>query len=254
MKTYYRLAPGFESLEPFVKDLPAIFPVRGETIFLDRNEVKVFHEGGYALNVKSFKLPNFINRFVYVYFRGSKAARSFANACRFLDAGAATPIPVGYLERTHGGRLQDSYYISLQYDHDFTLRDVLNGLIPDKERILLEFVRFTWQHLHKAGIYHLDYSPGNTLIRKTDDHYSFAVVDLNRMKFFPVGFEMGIRNFRQLDTDTETIRLIATTYAALCGESPEKAIAILLEYDRKNKAFRKRKGDFKAFLGRDTDD
>ncbi|MCX6013487.1 MAG: hypothetical protein NTV30_08805, partial [Chloroflexi bacterium] len=74
------------------------------------------------------------------------------------------------------------------------------------------------------------------------------VVDLNRMKFMPVSFEEGIRNFRQLDTDEETLRLIAKEYAALCGRPVEKAIALLLKFDLKNKAYRRRKGNFKVWL------
>lgn len=249
----YQLAPGFETLEAWVKSLPESFPADGVSIFKDRNEVKVFEVDRYELNVKAFRLPNLINRYAYVHLRGSKAARSFQNARRFLDVGAATPQPVAYLECLSGGKLQESYYVSLHYRHDFTLRDVLNNLIPGKQPILLQWVRFTWQCLHQQGIYHLDYSPGNTLIRQEGDQYHFAVVDLNRMKFLPVGFELGIQNFRQLDADEASLRLIATEYAALCGEPAEKAIELLLKLDRKNKAFRHRKGNFKKWMGREEE-
>jgi aminoglycoside phosphotransferase (APT) family kinase protein len=136
----------------------------------------------------------------------------------------------------------------LNYRNDFTLRDVLNNLIPDKQNILKQWVQFTWSHLHQQGIYHLDYSPGNTLIKKEGDLYHFAVVDLNRMKFIPVGFEKGIQNFRQLDTDEETLRLIASEYAVLCGKPAEKAIDLLLKFDRSNKAYRRRKGNYKRWM------
>jgi serine/threonine protein kinase len=244
-KIKYRISPGFESLEGWVKNLPAGFAVSGKTIFKDRNEVKVFQEQGFELNVKAFKIPNLVNRIAYVYLRGSKAARSFQNAMRFKDAGASTPVPVAYLECLANGILRESYYISINYQTDFTLRDVLNNLVPDKENILIQWVRFTWQHLHRQGIYHLDYSPGNTLIRKEGQQYHFAVVDLNRMKFTPVNFEKGVQNFRQLDTDEETLRLIATEYASLCKEPARKAIDILLRFDHRNKAFRRRKNNFK---------
>lgn len=244
-KNKYKVAPGFETLESWVKNLPDFFAVSGTTIFKDRNEVKVFEEQGWELNVKAFKIPNPVNRIAYVYFRGSKAARSFQNALRFTDAGASTPRPVAYLECLSNGRLSESYYISLNYQTDFTVRDVLNNLIPDKENILIQWIRFTWQHLHQQGIYHLDYSPGNTLIKRNGQQYNFAIVDLNRMKFTPVSFEKGVRNFRQLDTDEETLRLIASEYASLCGEPAGKAVEILLRFDQRNKAFRRRKNNFK---------
>jgi len=248
-KIKYKIAPGFEALESWVKNLPDCFPVSGKTIFKDRNEVKVFEEQGFELNVKAFKIPNRVNRIAYVYFRGSKAARSFQNAMRFTDAGATTPGPVAYLECLSKGMLRESYYVSLNYHNDFTLRDVLNNLVPDKEKILIQWVRFTWQHLHQQGIYHLDYSPGNTLVRRNGQQYYFAVVDLNRMKFTTVNFEKGVQNFRQLDTDEETLRLIASEYASLCGEPAGKAIDILLRFDQQNKAFRRRKNNFKKNAG-----
>ena len=250
-KTRCTIAPGYEMLESWVKALPERFKQDGTTIFKDRNEVKVFEEQGYELNVKAFKLPNLVNRYVYVYLRGSKAARSFQNALRFLDNGASTPTPVAWVECVEGGKLRESYYVSLNYKADFDLRAVLSHKVTDSKNILTLWVRFTWSKLHKNGIYHLDYSPGNTLIKKADGNYQFAVVDLNRMKFQLVGFEMGIRNFRQLDTDEENLRLIATEYAALSGKPAEKAIALLIGYDRSNKNYRRRKGTFKGwFRGR----
>jgi len=247
-KIHYSIAPGFEKLENWVKDLPDYFPVNGVTVFKDRNEVKVFSESGFELNVKSFKLPNLVNRFAYVYLRGSKAARSFQNASRFLASGAATPAPVGYLDCIVHGQLAESFYVTLNYPHECTLREVLNNKVPDKENILRQWVHFTWEKLHKNGIFHQDYSPGNTLIQQAGGSYNFAVVDLNRMKFTVVDFELGIQNFRQLDTNEQTLRLIATEYAGLCGVPAEKAVALLLSYDQKNKEFRRRKGKFKKMF------
>ena len=250
-KMQFKIAPGFESLEGWIKTLPDFFPDHGISIFKDRNEVKVFETSGFELNVKAFRLPNLVNRYAYVYLRGSKAARSFQNALQFLDAGASTPLPVAYVECLLKGKLQESFYVSLNYRNDFTLRDVLNNLVPGKENILKQWVHFTWSHLHRKGIYHLDYSPGNTLIKRVEEKYNFAVVDLNRMKFMPVGFKKGIQNFRQLDTDEETLRLIATEYSFLCGEPPEKGIDLLLKFDQSNKAFRRWKGSFKKWMRRE---
>ncbi len=253
-KIQFELAPGYEILEGWVKALPERFMLDGTSIFKDRNEVKVFLEQGFELNVKAFKLPNLINRYVYVYLRGSKAARSFRNALRFLDNGALTPTPVAWVECLEDGKLRKSYYVSLNFKTDFDLRAVLNHQVVDSRNILAQWVHFTWSKLHQNGIYHLDYSPGNTLIQKVEGSYQFAVVDLNRMKFLAVGFEKGIRNFRQLDTNEENLRLIASEYAALCGEPAEKAIALLIGYDRNNKNYRRRKGNFKTwFRGQSKD-
>lgn len=249
-KIRYEIAPGYEILEEWLEHLPVDFQSNGVTVFKDRNEVKVFQPSGFELNVKAFKIPHLINRFAYVYLRGSKAARSFQNALKLLKAGSSTPEPVAWIECQSYGKLDRSFYVSLNFQHDFSLRDVLNNLVPDKRNILTQWVYFTWLHLHQKGIFHLDYSPGNTLIRKEGEKYQFSIVDLNRMKFIPVDFLMGIKNFRQLDTDEESLRQIASEYAILCEASPEQAVELLLKYDQKNKAFRNRKNKFNDFLGK----
>lgn len=245
MKIKYRIAPGFEELEKWIKNLPYFFSANGISLYKDRNEVKVFKEIGFELNVKSFKIPNIVNRFAYVYIRGSKADRSFQNAMRFLDAGAATPTPVAFVECITNCQLAESFYLSLNYPYEFNLHDVLSNKVSDKENIIRQWVQFTWQKLHRAGIFHQDYSPGNTLIKNDEGKYNFSIIDLNRMRFTSVGFELGIQNFRQLDTNAETLELIASEYAKLCGESCEKACSLLLSADKKNKDFRRMKGKLK---------
>ena len=141
--------------------------------------------------------------------------------------------------------------MSLNFKTDFTIRDVLNNQVPDKQHIIIQWVDFTWRYLHQKGIFHLDYSPGNILIQQVGDVYNFTIVDLNRMKFLPVSFEKGIQNFRKLDADVETLRLIATKYAELCGKPSKVAIDLLLKYDQSNKNFRRRKGNFKIMLGKE---
>lgn len=247
-KIQYGLAPGFGDLENWVKNLPDSFHANGTTIYKDRNEVKVFEEHGIKLNVKAFKIPILINRYIYVYLRGSKAKRSYENAIRFLALGASTPEPVAYVECLWKGKLMESYYVSLNFEDGFTLWDVFLRNDPDKENIIKQWVYFTWSRLHKNGIYHLDYSPGNTLIRKEADQYHFSIVDLNRMKFIPVGFEKGIQNFRQLDTDEDNLRLIASEYALLCGKSVNTAIDLLLKYDKSNKDYRQHKENLKDWF------
>lgn len=249
-KIRYFIAPGYEVLEEWLESLPEAYQSSGVSIFKDRNEVKVFNEKGFELNVKSFRITHFINRFAYVYIRGSKAARSFQNARVLLEAGASTPDPVAYVECISNGILGESFYISLQHQHDFTLRDVLDYQIPDRQNILIQWVRYTWLFLHKHGIYHLDYSPGNTLIKKEGDQYHFSVVDLNRMKFISVDFGKGIQNFRQLHTDAETLGLIASEYSTLCNASKEVATETLLKLDRNNKKFRDWKDRLHELFGK----
>ena len=248
IKIKYRVAPEFGDLEQWISQLHLNFSIQGETIFKSRNEVKVFNVGNYQLNVKAFKIPNLVNRFVYVYLRGSKAARSFRYARKFCSLGISTPAAVGYVECLEGWGLKESYYISVHYRYEFTLREVLNYQVADHDTILRQWVQFTYDKLHLNDIFHLDYSPGNTLICKKDNQYDFQIVDLNRMSFGPISFERGLFNFRQLDTDRQTLELLAAEYAALCHKDEGKAMKILIEYDRQNKASRRRRGKFKKMI------
>ena len=247
-KIKYEIVPEFGELETWISHLPSEFSQSGETIFKSRNEVKVFTIGNYKLNVKAFQIPNLINRFIYVYFRGSKAARSYRYARKFQTLGIATPMAIGYVDCIDWGLLQESYYISIHYKNEFTLREVLNYKVADHDEILRQWVRFTYEKLHLNNIFHLDYSPGNTLICRKDNEYDFQIVDLNRMRFGSVGFERGLFNFRQLDTDRQTLELLAAEYASLCHQDAGKAMKLLIDFDRKNKESRSRHGRMKKLI------
>jgi len=248
MKIKCEIAPEFRELEEWISQLPTNFSRSGETIFKSRNEVKVFTAGNYRINVKAFKVPNLINRIVYVYFRGSKAARSFRYARKFMATGVATPAAIGYIDCMEKGLLKESFYASVHYDYEFTLREVLNYQVADHDAILRDWVRFTYEQLHLNNIFHLDYSPGNTLICKKDNGYEFKIVDLNRMSFGPISFERGLYNFRQLSTNRQTLELLASEYALLCHRDAGKAMKVLIALDQQNKASRRRHDKFKKLI------
>ncbi len=257
LKYRFELAPEYSELKPWVCELNSTFSTSGISIFKSRNEVKIFSVGNYQLNVKSFKIPNLINRVAYVYFRGSKAERSFRYARKFLLLGVNTPSAIGFLDVVERGLLKQSYYVSLHFNADFTLREVLNYKVDNREEIIRQWVNFTYANLHQNNIFHLDYSPGNTLISSIDGNYVFQVVDLNRMSFGPIDFIKGLSNFRQLDTDLPTLEFIAAQYATICDEDIKTATKLLLGFDQKNKASRKFRGDMKqvlrSFLGLKSD-
>jgi hypothetical protein len=230
----YQLAPKYKLLDSWIKQLPDYFPDHGETIFKSRNEVKIFEYGDLLLNVKAFKVPNWINRVVYVYFRASKAQRSFEYAQKFLALGVSTPEGIGFIECHANGLLGKSFYISQHCKYDFTLREVLNNQIEDRNEILRQWVRFTYEKLHLNQIFHLDYSPGNTLINKKGSAYEFNIIDLNRMKFGKISFVLGLKNFRQLDTDLPTIEFIAKEYAKLNSKDSKIAVELLTKFHLEN--------------------
>jgi len=182
-----------------------------------RNHIKIVEKEGRKFNIKSFKQPNYINRYVYVLFRESKAERSFKFAEKLIKKGIGTPKPIAFAEETSKGALTKSFYISEHLDYDLTFRD-LDLAIPGHEDILRAFTRFTF-NLHENNIEFLDHSPGNTLICLNNGDYQFYLVDLNRMNFKPLNFTERMKNFARLTSDNKKIEIMAEEYAELIGKS-----------------------------------
>jgi hypothetical protein len=187
------------------------------TLFGDgqRNIIKLFELEGKTVNVKSFKIPNLINKIAYKYFRKSKARRSFEYATLLLEKGIGTPEPIAYLENYTWIGLKDSYYASEHLQCDLTYRELVEiPDFPDHENILREFTQFSF-HLHESGVEFLDHSPGNTLIKKTTEgKYEFFLVDLNRMNFHDqMDFEQRMKNLSRLTPQKGMIAIMSNEYA-----------------------------------------
>lgn len=180
-----------------------------------RNIIKIFKLDGKRVNIKSFKIPVFINKIAYRYFRKSKARRSFEFAQILLKKNIGTPQPIAFYEETHFPGLRKSYYVSEHMDHDLTFRELITiPDYPDHENILRQFTHFCFE-LHEKGIEFLDNSPGNTLIKKNSENkYDFYLVDLNRMRFHKsMDMELRLKNLRRLTPKKEMIEVMSSEYA-----------------------------------------
>lgn len=174
-----------------------------------RNEIKVVSHNENSYVVKSFKIPNFINKIIYTFFRDSKAKKSYDNS---LKIDIFTPKSIGYIEFKKYGLFQESYFVSENFEYHFTIREpLLDKNFENRKIILEEFARFTYK-MHEQNIFHNDYSPGNILIKKDSLNYIFKVVDVNRMKFFSLTFKDRARNFAQLWADDDDLKIITDAY------------------------------------------
>lgn len=185
-----------------------------------RNSIKIFDLDGQKINIKSFKIPTFLNSFIYRYIRKSKARRSYEYANMLLDNGIGTPQPIAFFENFDLGGLKDSYYVSEQLDADLMFRDLTtNPDYPNREEILRQFVRFSYD-LHQKGIEFIDNTSGNTLIKKTgDNQYAFYLVDLNRMNFnHPMPFSKRMSNLGKLTREQDILMIMSDEYAKLSGK------------------------------------
>ncbi len=217
----------------------------------DRNKIKIYEIEGNTINVKSFKVPNFINKIVYRFFRKSKAQRSYEYASLLTEKNIGTPQPIAYFENNSLLSLLDSYYVCEHLNYNLTYRElVTDSEYPDHENILRQFTKFTWQ-LHEKGIYFKDHSPGNTLIVKQNENYNFYLVDLNRMSFFELDFEARMKNFSRLTPKKEMVKTMSDVYAKLSGDNFEKVFEKMWFFTQQfQEKFHRKKRLKKKLLGR----
>jgi serine/threonine protein kinase len=174
-----------------------------------RNEIKIIEIDKRQYVVKSFKKPHFVNKIVYSFFRTSKAQRSYDNSLMLQDF---APTPIAYIEFYEASLLAQSYFISEYYPYDFTMKPpLLDPHFPDRNALLEAFTNFTYE-LHQNKIFHIDYSPGNILVKKIQGAYQFKIVDVNRMRFFILTNSDRAKNFAKLTSNLEDIKKIADFY------------------------------------------
>ena len=230
----------FKKFEYFLCNIKQFFKENSNTIHKARNELKVIEYENKKLVVKYFKIPYFINKIVYTFFKKSKAQKSYEYALKIKDF---TPKPIGYIEFYKFGLLDESYFVSEKFDYDFTIREPLLDInFPNKNEIFKAFAQFTFD-LHENGIYHLDYSPGNILIKKENDNFIFKIVDINRMKFLNMDLEKRAKNFSKLWAKDEDLEFIAKEYAKIYEKNNEEFISKTISFSKKHKAvknFKKR--------------
>lgn len=190
-----------------------------------RNIIKLFEINGEIINVKSFKKPNFINKIVYRYFRKSKAERSYSFAMRLKEMQIGTPQPIAFFENYSFIGLKESYYICEHINDVVEFREIIhNEFFENRESIIRAFTRFTFE-LHEKGVEFLDHSPGNTLVKQTqENNYSFYLVDLNRMRFHQNNFDFfrRMKNLSKMTNSKEIVQIMSNEYAMLCGEDENK--------------------------------
>jgi hypothetical protein len=216
----------------------------------NRNSIKLMNYDGKILSIKTFKTPSFFIGFIYRFFRTSKAKRSYLHAKKLQEKNIGTPIPVGFYENNNSLQLLDSYYICEHLDADFVFKDLFSIPIEISEPILKQFAQFCFL-MHENGIEFLDHSPGNTLIKKSENNkYDFFLVDLNRMKFHKTKMDINMRmkNICKITPGIIFIEIISKEYARIIKLPEQKVFDLLHKYSTSfYKRFDKKK-ELKKYL------
>ena len=242
----FEISKKFKSKEHSIQHIISSFDSSGELFGNgDRNKIKLFDLNGKIINVKSFKIPHFINKIAYKYFRKSKARRSFEYANKLIELGVGTPEPIAFVEFSSLLGLENSYYVSEHLLCDLTYRELVEVPdYPDRDNILRQFTKFSFD-LHEKGIEFLDHSPGNTLIKKNaNGNYDFFLVDLNRMEFHTtMSFETRMKNLCRLTPLKEMVATMSNEYAKYYSEPEEKIFNTLWKdtSDFQEKFYRKKR-------------
>ena len=202
---------------PFIERLPEAFAQQeGQLLYKGRNELRLMRYQGVELVVKSFQIPNLVNRIAYGLFRSSKAQRSFEYAERLQQLGIGTPQPIGYYTERKGLFFHRSYYVSCRSCCPYTFANLIQQSFAEEEAILQAIARTTAQ-LHEQGLLHKDYSRGNILFALTEKGVHVEIIDLTRIRFKQIGWEEGCRNFERLPLTDRMLTTLTKAYAQARG-------------------------------------
>ena len=235
MRVKYKLNEKYSNFKNDLLSIKSHFDKSSDSIHKARNELRIAPINNIQTVIKAFKVPHIINQVVYAYFRNSKAKKSYLNGIELIKRGISTPEPIGYIEYYKLGLFEKSYFLSVYEPYDFTIREAFHHKLDDYKDVLIAFAKFTYS-LHVKGVWHVDYSPGNILIRKKENEYEFFIVDINRMDFKEIKSYEGLENFNKLWAKDEDMELMAKEYAKLAYLDEEKAIKTAVNFNQKHKA------------------
>lgn len=210
-----------------------IAPPEGEPtlIYNGRNQLYSLQHGGESYVVKCFGRLAWWQRLLYsLPMMMSKAKRSHLYSLELERRGIGVAQSLGYVEeRSALGLLSRSYHYSklLPYTEAQIQPHARGWASPSG---FMQGLAHFAHSLHKAGVEHLDLSPGNVLYRYTEgEGYTFYLVDLNRMRLHerPLTQQEVVANMVRLMNTASTTRQLAQHYAEACGWAVEPFVVEL---------------------------
>lgn len=209
-------------------DIPSSFEKTGTILHKGRNESRLVQVGGEKFVIKYFKRITLFNRFIYVFFRRSKAQRAYENALVLSELGISTPQPVGFINCYRGLLLGKSYFISLYVEHN-SLEDTISKPETVNRDVLGNFARFTFS-LHQKGVFHNDFHLNNVLYEKTLNDHKFYLIDNNRMRFRRPTRYRNARNLKRINLPFEKYTVFVGEYARQYQSDPYEFFGSILFY------------------------
>ena len=251
------IAERYRDCRAQIGELPRRFEREGVMLHRGRNLIKRLGMAGpdgepIEVAVKAFAVPAPLRGLVYANLRQSKARRCMVHARKLAQLGVGTPDPVASIEYEDHRCLRGSYYVCRYWPHDRDLTALLYRGVPsgaDAQALLEVLAQFTAAQ-HDRGVLHLDYNPGNILVRARGGGFELALVDLNRLRFRPLDVGDRMSGLVRLTTRDDCLRIIGRRYARLYGADPDDFCARLEAAQRRFVARRRRLKTLLAWLRR----
>ncbi len=196
----------------FILNIPKNFHRDGIVLEDGRNTIKKTVMGGQWIVVKRYKRPFWFQRFVYSFFRPTKARRAYRFAKSYRDAGFETPTEIAYIEQYEKGLFADGYFVSVISDKAC----VRSQLSDDNfSRPLAEALAKCIVRMHQHHILHGDLNTSNILYNITSQgEVQFEFIDINRSKFpQKISREQCLNNLKRLSYQRNVLRYIVKAYA-----------------------------------------
>lgn len=218
MDTKIVINPTYQAWAAFLHTLPMRFDAEGETLYADRNVIKRYYLNGKAVVVKRFRRPVWIQRMVYTFFRKSKAQRAYLYGLELRRRGVETAESIAYIEHKRLLLIDDCYYVCGN-DSAPPIADEIYDTETPNLVMLADFARFV-AYLHEHGILHHDLNRTNVLYHPLGNgHYTFSLIDNNRMRFYPEGTTPPLpecmENLTRFTGDMKVFRYVAEEYCKI---------------------------------------
>lgn len=212
MKTDIHINKNYSGTSSFIGQIPDNFDTFEDIIRDKRNVVRHVTVEGIPMVIKYYKKITLANRFIYAHIRKSKGRRAYEHSMYLREHGIESPEPVAYINCIQNGLLKKCYYICLYSDYK-PLKQLFSLPINEKSEAAMQaFARFSYK-VHKAGIFHGDFSNENILYCFSDGEYKFALIDTNEMKIRRFTKRKGLKNMQKLNMPVEYLGIVASEYA-----------------------------------------
>lgn len=227
MKKHYLTNSEFSGLESFIKDIPNFFNSTGKVIKNDRNELRIIEYQGIKFVIKSYKKITLANRFIYKFFRKSKAQRAYEYALHLKNKNIKTPTPIGFIDLYSNFKLKSSYFISLYVENSSVLSAIKSTDSKTQEIALLNKLAEFIYHAHNNHIFHKDLNMDNIIYVQNGDKEQFYLIDNNRMSFKKPTLSARVNNLKYINLPVEQYAILMAQYAKFM-ENPHHVLHKIL--------------------------